>query len=177
MHFFVLLMGTSLESVGSSWLAIPRHYCPTLPKPLPSGPPASQHTNMSLVSHMTSVTRRCDGMLLACYASAGAPCWAPSILKPIWCCGWLVCDRLRKKVKRSQGSTENLERTSAAAIHHRLFSTFQAGWILQSIGGSYKRCLHLLILLIMLNHLFLLHSWHDTRCWPQVGYDCIQHEQ
>lgn len=58
-------------------------------------PPPSPSIHLPRVSYDICVSGSCDGMLLACYFSAGAPCWLPSISQPRRCCcrGWVTCQK------------------------------------------------------------------------------------
>ena len=94
------------------------------------------------VSYDICVSRSCDGMLLACYSSAGAPCWLPSSLQPCSCCGWVTCHR---RSRRSRGGTSGVkvqgtmvkesEGIDAAAFHHSPLCTLQAGWRSSPLGA------------------------------------------
>lgn len=75
-HFLVLLMGNLIKNLpvaaGSLSKPLRPHHAKTSAIGSPNPP-----TNTSPVSHVTSVS--CDGMSLACHASA--PLWPPFILK------------------------------------------------------------------------------------------------
>lgn len=81
-----------------------------MPKPLPLALAPIPHSNMSLVSHMTSVSR---GPVMECYSPAMPPQVLPAGCHPfcshdgVVCCGWVTCRRLRSRPsERSQGSRD-----------------------------------------------------------------------
>lgn len=100
-HLPVFLMGNLIKNllVASGLLSHPitAPPCQNLcHRPFRSSP----HSNhLPRVSYDICVSGSCDGMLLACYSSAGAPCWLLSTMQPHWCCvlwpatGW----RIKKK--------------------------------------------------------------------------------
>lgn len=97
-HLPVFLMGNLIKNllVASGLLSHPitAPPCQNLcHRPFRSSP----HSNhLPRVSYDICVSRSCDGMLLACYSSAGAPRWLLSTMQPHWCCvlwpatGWRI---------------------------------------------------------------------------------------
>lgn len=100
-HLPVFLMGNLIKNllVASGLLSHPitAPPCQNLcHRPFRSSP----HSNhLPRVSYDICVSGSCDGMLLACYSSAGAPCWLLSTMQPHWCCvlwpatGWRIKKR------------------------------------------------------------------------------------
>lgn len=87
-HLPVFLMGNLIKNllVASGLLSHPitAPPCQNLcHRPFRSSP----HSNhLPRVSYDICVSGSCDGMLLACYSSAGAPRWLLSTMQPHWCC-------------------------------------------------------------------------------------------
>lgn len=87
-HLPVFLMGNLIKNllVASGLLSHPitAPPCQNLcHRPFRSSP----HSNhLPRVSYDICVSGSCDGMLLACYSSAGAPCWLLSTMQPHWWC-------------------------------------------------------------------------------------------
>lgn len=97
-HLPVFLMGHLIKKLLvaagllSHTITIPpcQNLCHWLSRPTPY----TKH--IPCVSYDICVSGSCEGMPLACYSSAGAPCWPPSILR-CWCCGWVTRHKLTSR--------------------------------------------------------------------------------
>lgn len=132
-HLPVLLMGYLIKSLlataGSLSNSITGPPCQNLYHGPSHSLPHSKH--VSCVSYDICVSGSCDGMLLARYFSAGAPCWHTSISQSSRCRGGATCHRRRKtgrsRVKVQGTMVKELQGIYKAAFHHHKSHRAYAG--------------------------------------------------